>query len=268
MCIAAGHVQCCRPHVHCCRPHVHLCAAPGPAVQLPIPLAHTSRVYHPHNLPHSVVRKSTVQGFALRCVPSCGVGKARLKCASCRLRCAAILRLVEGGANVNEVEAAGNTPLHNAAFEGWAEVRPPTAGPCCVDLPIIVDVCHTLRSSQTHALRLAGKALRSVPSRRLWRQAHQRLVHFLGAEGCSVALVVSATSLALACKCDSCDRACGDEFSSPGCWPHSMLTLRRARRAWGRMFAARGGPTGPSPAYLQDVQPQHCCAKCQHVADL
>lgn len=27
----------------------------------------------------------------------------------------------EGKADVNEVEAAGNTPLHNAAYEGWAE---------------------------------------------------------------------------------------------------------------------------------------------------
>jgi hypothetical protein len=29
------------------------------------------------------------------------------------------VELVDGGANVNEVEAAGNTPLHSAAFEGW-----------------------------------------------------------------------------------------------------------------------------------------------------
>lgn len=34
---------------------------------------------------------------------------------------AEVLRLVEAGENVNEVEAAGNTPLHNAAFEGWLE---------------------------------------------------------------------------------------------------------------------------------------------------
>jgi ankyrin repeat protein len=35
---------------------------------------------------------------------------------------AEVLRLVqEAGEDVNEVEAAGNTPLHSAAFEGWAE---------------------------------------------------------------------------------------------------------------------------------------------------
>jgi ankyrin repeat protein len=28
---------------------------------------------------------------------------------------------VDAGADINEVEAAGNTPLHSAAFEGWAE---------------------------------------------------------------------------------------------------------------------------------------------------
>ena len=33
----------------------------------------------------------------------------------------AILKLVEEGEDVNEVEAAGNTPLHNAAYEGWIE---------------------------------------------------------------------------------------------------------------------------------------------------
>lgn len=32
-----------------------------------------------------------------------------------------IVMLVDGGADVNEVEAAGNTPLHSAAFEGWRE---------------------------------------------------------------------------------------------------------------------------------------------------
>ena len=31
----------------------------------------------------------------------------------------AIVRAVDSGEDVNEVEAAGNTPLHNAAFEGW-----------------------------------------------------------------------------------------------------------------------------------------------------
>lgn len=34
---------------------------------------------------------------------------------------AAVRRAVEGGENVNEVEAAGNTPLHCAAYEGWLE---------------------------------------------------------------------------------------------------------------------------------------------------
>ena len=34
---------------------------------------------------------------------------------------AAIKKLVESGEDVNEVEAAGNTPLHSAAYEGWQE---------------------------------------------------------------------------------------------------------------------------------------------------
>ncbi len=34
---------------------------------------------------------------------------------------AEVLRLVDAGQDVNEVEAAGNTPLHNASFEGWVE---------------------------------------------------------------------------------------------------------------------------------------------------
>jgi hypothetical protein len=34
---------------------------------------------------------------------------------------AAIKAALAAGADVNEVEAAGNTPLHNAAYEGWAE---------------------------------------------------------------------------------------------------------------------------------------------------
>lgn len=34
---------------------------------------------------------------------------------------AALLKLVGEGENVNEVEAAGNIPLHNAAYEGWLE---------------------------------------------------------------------------------------------------------------------------------------------------
>lgn len=33
----------------------------------------------------------------------------------------AIVAAVDGGADVNEVEAAGNTPLHSAAYEGWLE---------------------------------------------------------------------------------------------------------------------------------------------------
>jgi hypothetical protein len=32
-----------------------------------------------------------------------------------------LVQLVDAGADVNEVEAAGNTPLHSAAFEGWLE---------------------------------------------------------------------------------------------------------------------------------------------------
>ncbi len=34
---------------------------------------------------------------------------------------AELVQLVDAGADVNEVEAAGNTPLHSAAFEGWLE---------------------------------------------------------------------------------------------------------------------------------------------------
>merc|ERR1711977_679853 len=30
-------------------------------------------------------------------------------------------KAVEDGVNVNEVEAAGNTPLHNCAYNGWVE---------------------------------------------------------------------------------------------------------------------------------------------------
>ena len=33
----------------------------------------------------------------------------------------AIVAAVEAGNSVNEVEAAGNTPLHSAAYEGWLE---------------------------------------------------------------------------------------------------------------------------------------------------
>lgn len=34
---------------------------------------------------------------------------------------AAIARAVDNGEDVNEVEAAGNTALHFAAYEGWVE---------------------------------------------------------------------------------------------------------------------------------------------------
>ena len=31
------------------------------------------------------------------------------------------MKAVDDGENVNEVEAAGSTPLHNAAYEGWLQ---------------------------------------------------------------------------------------------------------------------------------------------------
>ena len=31
------------------------------------------------------------------------------------------MKAIESGENVNAVEAAGNTPLHCAAYEGWLE---------------------------------------------------------------------------------------------------------------------------------------------------
>jgi ankyrin repeat protein len=34
---------------------------------------------------------------------------------------AEIVALVDAGESVNEVEAAGNTPLHSAAYNGWTE---------------------------------------------------------------------------------------------------------------------------------------------------
>lgn len=37
------------------------------------------------------------------------------------LLCAAIVKAVEAGGDVNEIEGAGNTPLHCAAYEGWLE---------------------------------------------------------------------------------------------------------------------------------------------------
>ena len=44
-------------------------------------------------------------------------------CAACiSMGCdAGIVKLVEAHENVNEVEGAGNTPLHCAAYEGWVE---------------------------------------------------------------------------------------------------------------------------------------------------
>ena len=48
-------------------------------------------------------------------------GTAYLQMETCGPLLAEIKRLVEAGENVNEVEAAGNTPLHAAAYEGWIE---------------------------------------------------------------------------------------------------------------------------------------------------
>ena len=36
-------------------------------------------------------------------------------------RAVAIVDAVDNGGSVNEVEAAGNTPLHHAAYEGWLQ---------------------------------------------------------------------------------------------------------------------------------------------------
>jgi ankyrin repeat protein len=41
-------------------------------------------------------------------------------CDTCTF-CAEIVRLVDAGEDINEVEGAGNTPLHNAAWAGWLE---------------------------------------------------------------------------------------------------------------------------------------------------
>lgn len=49
------------------------------------------------------------------------VGDMRVHRAVCNRRAEDIRQLVEQGENVNEVDAAGNTPLHLAAFEGWVE---------------------------------------------------------------------------------------------------------------------------------------------------
>lgn len=49
------------------------------------------------------------------------VGKMRIhRAVNCRDR-EAIMTAIDGGDDVNEVEAAGNTPLHNCAYEGWVE---------------------------------------------------------------------------------------------------------------------------------------------------
>ena len=40
---------------------------------------------------------------------------------NCMRLAAAIVKAVDAGESVNEVEAAGNTPLHHAAYEGWVQ---------------------------------------------------------------------------------------------------------------------------------------------------
>ena len=49
------------------------------------------------------------------------VGNMVIHRAVCNRNLNAIVRAVDDGENVNEVEGAGNTPLHNAAYEGWVE---------------------------------------------------------------------------------------------------------------------------------------------------
>lgn len=49
------------------------------------------------------------------------VGAMRIHRAVCNRDAALVRRLVEGGEDVNEVEAAGNVALHNAAWENWLE---------------------------------------------------------------------------------------------------------------------------------------------------
>lgn len=49
------------------------------------------------------------------------VGSMVIHRAVCNKSLNAIVRAVDDGENVNEVEGAGNTPLHNAAYEGWVE---------------------------------------------------------------------------------------------------------------------------------------------------
>ncbi|PNH11433.1 Serine/threonine-protein kinase TNNI3K [Tetrabaena socialis] len=55
-------------------------------------------------------------------VRGCGrVGDMSLHRAVCNRNAALVEKLVSEGVDVNQVEAAGNTPLHSAAFEGWVD---------------------------------------------------------------------------------------------------------------------------------------------------
>ncbi|DBA87423.1 hypothetical protein WJX77_001859 [Trebouxia sp. C0004] len=49
------------------------------------------------------------------------VGNMIIHRAVCNEQSEAIVKAVDNGEDVNEVEGAGNTPLHNAAYEGWLE---------------------------------------------------------------------------------------------------------------------------------------------------
>ena len=49
------------------------------------------------------------------------VGKMRIHRAVFNRDADLIAKLIAEGDDVNEVEAAGNTPLHNAAYDGWCE---------------------------------------------------------------------------------------------------------------------------------------------------
>ena len=49
------------------------------------------------------------------------VGNMVIHRAVCNKDREAIVRAVDQGEDVNEVEGAGNTPLHNAAYTGWLE---------------------------------------------------------------------------------------------------------------------------------------------------
>lgn len=62
------------------------------------------------------------QHAACHCTHCTVHGPLQVHRAACNRDAEAIKRLVqEDAVSVNEVEAAGNTPLHNAAFEGWLE---------------------------------------------------------------------------------------------------------------------------------------------------